>query len=110
MKKKVIKGSKKGTKKGTKEKKLFMIVKRKGHKEVYDEKKVYGSCYFACRNAHLNEKESESISENVSKSITKWISKQKIVSSDDIFRALIEELKKYNEDASFLYETHRDIS
>jgi len=38
------------------------------------------------------------------------VAKKKIVSSDDIFRAIITELKKHNEDAAFLYETHRDIS
>ena len=86
------------------------IVKRKGHTEVYDEKKVYGSCYFACRNAHLSEKEAEDICSKVCAAITKWANKQKIISSNDIFRALIGELKKHNEDAAFLYETHRDIS
>ncbi|MBI2656821.1 hypothetical protein HYX03_03720 [Candidatus Woesearchaeota archaeon] len=86
------------------------IVKRKGHTELYDEKKVYDSCYFACRNAHLSGKEAEEISNKVCVSITKWIKKRKVVSSNDIFNALIQELKKHNEDAAFLYETHRDIS
>ena len=86
------------------------VVKRKGHTELYDERKVYGSCYFACRNAHLSEKEAEEICNKVCATITKLVNKQKIVSSSDIFRILIEELKKHNEDATFLYETHRDIS
>lgn len=88
----------------------IMIVKRKGHTEFYDEKKVYGSCYFACRNAHLNEIESEFICEKVTYSITQRVAKKKTVTSDEIFAILAEELKKYNEDAAFLYETHRDIS
>ena len=87
-----------------------MIVKRKGHAELYDEKKVYGSCYFACRNAHLSEIESEEICNKVCAAITKMISKKKIVSSNEIFKFLAQELKKYNEDAAFLYETHRDVS
>ena len=86
------------------------IVKRKGHSELYDERKVYGSCFFACRNAHLSEQEAEEICKKVSASITKWLKKKKIVSSSDIFRKLTEELKKHNEDAAFLYETHRDVS
>ena len=94
----------------SKDKTELKIVKRKGHTELYDERKVYGSCYFACRNAHLSEKESEKICSEVSKEITKWINKKKIVSSQDIFRILIQELKKHNGDAAFLYETHRDIS
>ena len=86
------------------------IVKRKGHKEMYDERKVYGSCYFACRNAHLSEQESEKISGNVAKMITKWIMKRKMVTSDEIFKNTIYQLNKHNEDAAFMYETHRDIS
>ena len=96
--------------KRTKDSTELKIVKRKGHTELYDERKVYGSCYFACRSAHLNEQEAEEICNKVSASLTKWIKKQKIVSSNDIFRTLIQELKKHNEDAAFLYETHRDIS
>lgn len=96
--------------KRTKDKTELKIVKRAGHTELYDERKVYGSCFFACRNAHLNEKESEEICRKVSASITKWIKSKKIVSSSDIFNVLIQELKKHNEDAAFLYETHRDIS
>ena len=85
------------------------IVKRQGHTEIYDERKVYGSCYFACRNAHLSEKESEAICSKVVPQITKRLRKRFITSSE-IFRLIIEELKKHNEDAAFLFETHRDIS
>ena len=94
----------------SKDRTVLQIVKRKGHTELYDERKVYGSCYFSCRNAHLSEQESEGICKKVSAEITKWAKKQKVVSSNEIFKKLIEELKKHNEDASFLYETHRDIS
>lgn len=93
-----------------KKKKSNKIVKRKGHMEFYDERKVYGSCFFACRNAHLSEKEAEEICSKVCIAVTKLVNKQKIVSSNNIFRILINELKKHSEDASFLYETHRDIS
>ena len=91
-------------------KKKKVIVKRKGHTESYDERKVYGSCFFACRNAHLSEKEAEKICNKVRIAVTKLVNKRKIISSSDIFRLLINELKKHNEDAAFLYETHRDIS
>ena len=89
---------------------MLRIVKRKGHTELYDHRKVYGSCYFACRNAHLSEQESEGICDKVSAAVTKSVAKKKDVSSSEIFRLLIKELKKHNEDAAFLYETHRDIS
>ena len=96
--------------KRTKDRTELQIVKRAGHTELYDERKVYGSCFFACRNAHLSKKESEEMSNKVCKAVTKWIKTKKIVSSNEIFRMLIKELKKHNEDAAFLYETHRDIS
>ena len=89
---------------------VMAIVKRRGHHETYDERKIYGSAYFACRNAHLNEVESERISEKVCSEITKIVKAKKMVSSDYIFWLVGEELKKYDEDAAFLYETHRDIS
>lgn len=96
--------------KKSKDKTSLQIVKRRGHTEVYDERKIYGSCYFACRNAHLSEEESEEICKKVCAAITKWIKTKKAASSNDIFKALTQELKKHNEDAAFLYETHRDIS
>ena len=96
--------------KRTKDKTVLQIVKRRGHTEMYDERKVYGSCFFACRNAHLSEKESEGICSMVTTAITKLLAKKRIVSSNDIFKSLIQELKKHNGDAAFLYETHRDIS
>jgi len=91
-------------------KKKMQIVKRRGHSEIYDERKAYSSCFFACRNAHLGEQESEIICARVSAKATKWIRERKVVSSNEIFRFLAAELKKHNEDAAFLYETHRDIS
>ncbi len=96
--------------KSSKAKTELRIVKRKGHTELYDERKVYGSCYFACRNAHLSEKESEDICNKVCIAVTRWIIKQRIVSSNDIFNIIIQELKRHNDDAAFLYETHKDIS
>ncbi len=86
------------------------IVKRRGHKETFDSRKIYGSTYAACRNAHLSEIQSEKIAEAASKSIEKWIEKRSEVSSDEIFQQTIKVLKELEPDAAFLYETHRDIS
>ena len=105
-----MKNKKKSVIKKSQDKTMLQIVKRAGHTELYDERKVYGSCFFACRNAHLNEKEAEEICSKVAAAITKWVKSKKVVASNEIFKLLTEELKKHNEDASFLYETHRDIS
>lgn len=86
------------------------IVKRRGHKEEYDERKVYASSYAACRNAHLPEKEAESIADKVTKDIENWIEDKDEVDSKQIFEEVTKSLAKYNEDASFMYETHLDVS
>jgi len=86
------------------------IVKRKGKKEKFDVKKIYGSAYAACLNCHVKEKECERTADKISKSIKKWVGSKKIVSSEQIFKQVVKELKKYNKDAAFMYETHRDIS
>ena len=86
------------------------VIKRKGHLEVFDERKVYASCYAACLNASLTKYEAEKICEGVTKKIRSWIVKRKKATSDDIFKEIIKAMKKFNEDASFMYETHRDVN
>lgn len=86
------------------------IVKRAGHKEKFDERKVYASCYAACLNAQLHPKAAENICEAVSKEIKKWIKTKTAVTSTQIFKELIRTLKKHSKEAAFMYETHRDIS
>ncbi len=86
------------------------IVKRRGHKEPYDPRKVYASAYAACRNAHLSEIQSEKIAEAVSKTIEKWMAAQSLVTSEKIFQEVEKNLQHLEPDAAFLYKTHRDIS
>ena len=86
------------------------IVKRKGHKEEYDEKKVYASAYAACKNAHLSDQEAESIADKVMKDVNDWVTGKTEVDYKQIFDQLTKSLAKHNEDASFLYETHMDVS
>jgi len=88
----------------------YCIVKRKGHSEEFDERKIYGSTYAACLNTQLKHTESEKIAEKVSKEIKVWAKKRKTVDSSDLFKKTIAALKKHNKDAAFMYETHRDIS
>lgn len=86
------------------------VVKRKGHKEEYDEKKVYASAYAAALNVHLSDVEAEKIAQSVMGGINSWIENKTEVTSQDIFDKSTEELAKLNKDASFMYETHRDVS
>ena len=85
------------------------IVKRKGHKEAFDERKIYASCYAACIGMRMKPQEAEKICENVSQEIKVWIAKKKEVSSTKIFKQVIQIIKKQNKEVAFLYGTHRDI-
>jgi len=50
---------------GKEVRKLLTIVKRKGHVEKFDEKKVYGSVYASCASADYDEAECEKLSEKI---------------------------------------------
>ena len=91
-------------------KKTKYVVKRRGHEETFDERKVYASCYSACLNASLHPSKAEKICENLTKEIKSWLKSKKTVTSNEIFKKVIIFLKRHNENASFMYETHRDVS
>lgn len=86
------------------------IIKRKGHQERFDERKVYATCYAACLNAHVDKADREKICDNVAKEIAKWVKLREEVTSHHIFKQVIRLLKKHDKNAAFMYETHRDIS
>jgi transcriptional regulator NrdR family protein len=85
-------------------------IKRRGHEEKFDERKVYASCYAACLSAGIEHIESEKICEKVSRDVKKWIKEKTRTSSDQIFKKTKTLMKKYDKKASFMYETHRDIN
>lgn len=86
------------------------IVKRKGHKEEYDSRKVYASVYSACLTVRLHQGEAELIADKVSSEVTNWLSKKDYVTSEEIAEQVNEALEKYNPDAAYMYTTHRDLS
>lgn len=86
------------------------VVKRRGHLQEFDERKLYASIYAACLAAHIEHEEAESIAGLVSREVKKWVDEKEKVTSDEIFNQAGKELKHLNEDASFMYTTHRDIS
>lgn len=89
---------------------MVHIVKRKGHKEIFDERKVYASVFAACLSAHLNKEEAEVNANMVTKAVKEWLDEKEDITSDQIFKKAGEELEHLNKDASFMYRTHRDIS
>lgn len=86
------------------------IVKRKGHKEKFDEKKVYGSVFWACKTAHMETEECELVAGKVLTSLKKELKNKPEIDSTKIFEFVGKELEKHNKDSAFMYTTHRDIS
>jgi len=95
-------------KKGKKEKQSCKqcVVKRKGHTEEFDEKKVYGSVYAACASAHYNEMQCERIAGEATKKVKKLLKNKKEISSTEIRKKIESELKKKDEELAFFYEQH----
>ena len=84
------------------------LVKRKGHNEEYDERKVYASCYAAALNAHYNEKEAEEFAKVVTTKVNKWIKTKAQISSDDIRHQII--IAMHDPEVALLYKHHLDLS
>ncbi len=83
-----------------------IIVKRRGHKENFDERKVYGSVYAACASAHYNEMQCEKIADGVTKRVKMFVKNKKEIQSTEIRRRIEAELKKRDEELAFFYEQH----
>tara|TARA_Y100000310_G_scaffold70474_1_gene66146 strand:- start:7184 stop:7483 length:300 start_codon:yes stop_codon:yes gene_type:complete len=82
------------------------IVKRKGHTEEFDEKKVYGSVYAACASAHYEDTLCEKTSEKITSHIKKFAKGKKMIKSEDIHKKVVAELKKKDKELAFFYEHH----
>jgi transcriptional regulator NrdR family protein len=85
------------------------IVKRHGHKEKFDERKIYASVYEAAHVAQLPTKQAEEIAASVTLSIKKWVEKKDLHNAKEIHRETVKELKKHHAEVAFMYETHKDI-
>ena len=87
-----------------------LIVKRRGHSEKYDDKKVYASCYYACMSAHVPEEQAEKIAKDCMKKINSWMRNKKQTTAHQIYKVTTTTLKKHDKNAAFMYETHMDLS
>jgi len=86
------------------------IVKRKGAKARFDERKVYGSVFAACMTLRMSDEEAEMIADMVAHEVTEEYKDVHEVSAHSIHKFVIECLEKYNPDVAYMYDTHRDIS
>lgn len=88
---------------------MVTVVKRRGHKENFDEKKAYASIYAACMDCSLGVKKSEEISQKLSDDLKLFLRGKKEVNSTEIFGFIIQKLATINEPSAFMYETHREM-
>lgn len=86
------------------------IVKRRGHKQQFDERKLSASIYAACLSADVGKEQAATTADLVVKKVKIWIDDKKEVTSDAVFKVTAEELNHLNKEAAFMYTTHRDIS
>lgn len=86
------------------------IVKRTGHTEVYDSKKLYASVYASCLSVRETAQTAEMIAEKVTASIDTWIERKTEVTSLDITNNAYKYMIPYNEDAAWMYKHHRNVN
>jgi transcriptional regulator NrdR family protein len=85
------------------------IVKRAGHSEEYDPRKLYASIYAACLSVRATEGEAELVAERVVKDFEAWLAKKHQVTARDIRRIAAQHLAAYNAEAAYMYRGHREL-
>lgn len=86
------------------------IVKRHGHTEPYDERKLYASLYASCLAVRETHESSELLAERVVKELQDWLGKKHEITSHDIRVHAAEHLKVYQPDAAWIYLHQRNVS
>ena len=90
--------------------KIILVEKRDGRCEKFDEKKAYNIFCRVFLNAHLSEREAGKFADKSIGDLKIFLKSKRKIKSEDLFRQKIKILNKYNKEAAFLYETHRDIN
>jgi transcriptional regulator NrdR family protein len=85
------------------------IVKRHGHTEPYDDRKVYAAVFAACQSVREPVGSSELIADKVVHDVAHWIEKKHEVTSNDIRREAAKHLTAYHPDAAHMLLHHRVV-
>lgn len=83
------------------------IVKRAGHSEEFDERKLFASIYASVVAVHETGLAAELVADDVCKHVKKWLLPKHEVLSNDIRRVAGQHLKLLKPDAAYLYLRHR---
>jgi len=85
------------------------IVKRKGHSEVYDVRKLYASVYSMCLATQATDEEAEHTADKIVDYVNMWLKKKHEVTAHDIQLVTSRYLTNLNADAGYLYSKHRGM-
>ncbi len=85
------------------------IVKRAGHTEAYDERKLYASVYASALSVREPVGSAELIAGEVVKLVEEWVGARSEVTSNDIRHQAAHHLKAINPDVAFQYLHHRVV-
>lgn len=86
------------------------IVKRAGHTEKYDERKVYASVYAACLAVREPAPTAEISAEKICQQVAAWLDNKHEVTSADIKREVYKHFHVLQPDAAWIYQHQRNIS
>lgn len=83
------------------------IVKRAGHSEIYDSKKLYDSIYASCLAIREPADSSKVIAKKITTDVEKWLESKQEVTVHDIRAYAGKKLLEINHHAGYLYLHHR---
>ncbi len=86
------------------------IVKRRGHNEEFDKRKIYASVFAACMTLRMTDEEGELLANTVTKEAVDSFKDIHELSSRDIHKKVAQSLGRLHPDAGYMYDTHKDIS
>ena len=88
---------------------LNYLVKREGHLEPYDQRKLYASVYSACLSVREPVGSAELIANQVVEDVNHWLGHKHEVTSNDLRRIGSKHLHVYHPDAAYMYLHHRVV-
>lgn len=80
------------------------VVKRKGRKEKFDERKVYASVYSVCMSKYMNALKCENLANKITKIVSRWLKNKQEISSTEIRKKIRLELRKQGRDLVYHYD------
>jgi len=83
-----------------------LIVKRRGHREPFDDRKLYGSIYAATQSALCDEPSCELLAGRITNEVKAWLKNRKTVDSKDIRAKVKAEIEKRDPEIAFFYDRH----